>query len=90
MHLNEFYKLFTDMEKELLKPEAVTHYQVTIELHNPEIAGGVIRWTLKDAFPVKWVAPSLKADDTSIAMESLEFAHHGIKVDVTPPSERGD
>ncbi len=90
MHLNEFYKLFTGMESELATDKAVTHYHVTIELHNPEIAGGVIRWTLMDAFPVRWVAPSLKADDTSVAIESLEFAHHGIKVDVTPPSERGD
>lgn len=90
MHLNEFYKLFTDMEGELLKSRAaMTRYLVTIELHNPAITGGVIKWTLSDAFPVKWVAPSLKADDTSVAIESLEFAHHGIAVDVTPPSERG-
>src|SRR5215813_13167662 len=36
------------------------------------------RWSLKDAFPVKWLGPELKADSNTVAIESLELAHHGL------------
>jgi phage tail-like protein len=36
------------------------------------------RWEFKDAFPVKWSGPDLKADGSVVAIESLEIAHHGI------------
>ena len=36
------------------------------------------RWSLQDAFPVKWMGPELKADNSTIAIESLELAHHGL------------
>src|SRR5215510_16024396 len=35
------------------------------------------RWSLRDAFPVKWMGPDLKADGSTVAIESLELAHHG-------------
>jgi len=35
------------------------------------------RWSLQDAFPVKWMGPELKADGSAVAIESLELAHHG-------------
>ena len=35
------------------------------------------RWSLRDAFPVKWLGPELKADSSTVAIESLELAHHG-------------
>lgn len=37
----------------------------------------VRRWGFKEAFPIKWVGPDLKAGENSIAFETLEFAHHG-------------
>jgi phage tail-like protein len=35
------------------------------------------RWSLQDAVPVKWTGPELKADGSTVAVESLELAHHG-------------
>lgn len=35
-------------------------------------------WQLLNAFPVKWTGPSMKADATSVAIETLEFAHEGL------------
>ena len=35
------------------------------------------RRTVIDAYPVKWVGPDLNAESASLAIETLEFAHHG-------------
>jgi phage tail-like protein len=35
------------------------------------------RWSFADAYPVKWIGPELKADGSTVALESLEIAHHG-------------
>jgi phage tail-like protein len=37
-------------------------------------------WGFRDAYPVKWTAPSLKAGDSAIAIEEIEFAHRGFEV----------
>jgi len=34
---------------------------------------------LVEAYPVKWIGPDLKADSTTVAIESLELVHNGIK-----------
>ncbi len=39
-----------------------------------------VRWTVRDALPVKWVGPTLKAGATKVALETLELAHHGIEL----------
>jgi len=36
------------------------------------------RWDFKDAYPVKWTGPELKWDSNTVAIETLELAHHGI------------
>lgn len=36
------------------------------------------RWTFKNAFPIKWAGPDLKADSNSIAIESVEIIHQGL------------
>lgn len=36
------------------------------------------RWEFKEALPVKWSGPEFKADGSTVAIESLEVAHHGI------------
>lgn len=38
----------------------------------------VIWWDFKEAFPVKWTGPDLRADSNSIAVESIELAHRGL------------
>jgi phage tail-like protein len=44
-------------------------------------AGDVDRtWTFVDAFPVKWTGPAVDSSGASIATESLEIAHGGMKL----------
>lgn len=40
--------------------------------------GKVKHWDIEKAFPVKWKGPSLSASSTSVAIEEIEIAHHGI------------
>lgn len=42
--------------------------------------GEAMRWNLKEVCPVRWEGPSLNADDNSVAISSLELAHHGIEL----------
>ena len=37
------------------------------------------RWNFKNAYPVKWTGPELKADTNVVAIETLELAHEGIE-----------
>lgn len=37
------------------------------------------RWTFEDAYPIKWSGPDFKADSTTVAIETLELVHKGIK-----------
>ena len=36
-------------------------------------------WTFEEAYPVKWMGPDFKATDNTIAIETLELSHNGIK-----------
>jgi phage tail-like protein len=38
------------------------------------------RWSFQETYPVKWVGPGLKASDNAIAVEALELAHRGMKL----------
>ncbi len=76
---NELYKWYFEMEKNLLTPgKAITRQRVTITLHSTATKDELMRWTLNEAFPVKWVGPTFNAGEVAIAIETLEFAHHGI------------
>jgi len=37
------------------------------------------RWNFSEAYPVKWAGPDLKADSSTVAVETVEIAHNGIK-----------
>jgi phage tail-like protein len=37
------------------------------------------RWHCVEAYPVKWTASDLKADSNTVAFETIELAHNGIK-----------
>lgn len=37
-------------------------------------------WTFADAFPVRWSGPTLEGTAGSVATESLEIAHSGLKL----------
>lgn len=38
----------------------------------------VMWWDFKDAFPVKWTGPELRAETGSVAFESIELLHRGL------------
>jgi phage tail-like protein len=78
---NELYKWYKEMETKLRKGEKFDLRQVTISLYTTVEQGKQMRWTLREAFPVKWVGPAFKTDEAAVAIESLEFAHHGIVVE---------
>ncbi len=40
-------------------------------------------WNVRNAFPVKWVGPDLKADSNQAAVETIEIAHDGISLEAS-------
>jgi len=38
----------------------------------------VMSWEFSGAYPVKWTAPTFKADENAVAIEELELAHEGL------------
>ncbi|HEX3094733.1 MAG TPA: phage tail protein [Candidatus Angelobacter sp.] len=36
------------------------------------------RWTLQNAYPVKWAGPDLKAAASEVAVEAIELVHEGL------------
>lgn len=44
----------------------------------------VIRWTVKEALPVKLEAPTLTASSNEVAIASMELIAHDLKVDYNP------
>lgn len=79
---NELFNWYKEMEGRLVAGRRFDSRQVTITLHSSAELGKKVRWTLDKAFPVKWAGPALKTDEAAIAIETLEFAHHGITVDL--------
>ena len=51
----------------------------TILVHDPSGGQEVIKWEFERAFPCKWVGPNLNATQNSVAVETLELCHHGLK-----------
>jgi phage tail-like protein len=50
--------------------------EITVTLNGE---GGTRTWTFADAFPIRWSGPSLDSHGNSIASETLEIAHTGLK-----------
>jgi len=40
------------------------------------------RWNFKQAFPVNWIGPAFRADQSAVALESIELVHRGISKDM--------
>lgn len=75
---NKMYQWYKEIEDNLLAGKKVTSRKVTITLRSTAVPDDVMIWSLNEAFPVKWVGPSFKVGEAAIAIETLEFAHHGI------------
>ena len=77
---NEIFKWYKDMENCIRQGKKFAFRPVTIILYTTAEHGKLMRWNLDKAFPVRWVGPTLKTDEAAVAVEMLEFAHHGITI----------
>jgi phage tail-like protein len=59
----------------------ITRKPVTVELLSEAGDEVKMRWVFDSAFPAKWQGPELKADQSAIAIEAVELAHHGFLVE---------
>jgi phage tail-like protein len=57
----------------------VERKNLSVVLYKPD-GTEEMRWELIEAFPVKWTGPQFKADDNTAAIETVEFAHRGLKL----------
>jgi phage tail-like protein len=39
----------------------------------------ICRWNFLEAYPVKWSGPDMNSTSTSVAIESIELVHNGLK-----------
>jgi phage tail-like protein len=53
--------------------------QVTVSMYETDM-DVMFTWNFRNAYPTRWVGPTLKAGDSSIAIEEIEFVHHGFEV----------
>jgi phage tail-like protein len=59
---------------------SVKRHNITVVVYNN---GGEVmaRWHFLDAYPVRWIGPTLSADSSSAAVETLELAHAGMQAE---------
>ena len=43
------------------------------------------RWNFKEALPIKWTGPQLKADQSAVAIQSLQLVHRGLIRETSGP-----
>jgi phage tail-like protein len=71
-HEDALLKWFWDSRAKVQRKE------MTITLLGPG-ASTVRTWAFLNAYPVKWTGPNLKGGSNSIATETLEVVHNGLK-----------
>jgi phage tail-like protein len=49
------------------------------------MGAAVWTWAFRDAYPVRWVGPDLRATTNAVAIETLELAHRGLEPSVSGP-----
>ena len=55
----------------------ITRHNITILLlDNARIPRRA--WSFSEAYPMRWVGPDLRGNQGAVAVESLEFVHHGL------------
>lgn len=58
----------------------ITRKHVSVVMFDPD-GTPAMKWDFENAYPIKWSGPQFKADDTAIAIETIELAHTGMKVE---------
>ena len=41
----------------------------------------VLRWTLRNALPTKWIGPTLDASESDVMMETIVLVHEGLEME---------
>jgi phage tail-like protein len=54
--------------------------QVTVAMYGEDHQPLMI-WNFRDAYPTKWVGPTLKSSDSAVLIEELTLVHHGFSVE---------
>lgn len=57
----------------------VVRHDITISLQGPLQEAGP-SWTFRDACPVKWTGPELRASSSAVAFESIDVIHRGLQL----------
>ncbi len=63
-----------------IKMNTIKRIPVTISLLD-EAASPTMVWTLTNAWPTKVTATDLKSDGNEVAIETIEIAHEGLKIE---------
>ena len=58
----------------------ITRRKISIRLQD-EAAADRWSWHVDDAYPVKWSVGDFDAANSQVSVESVEFAHHGLRKD---------
>lgn len=54
--------------------------QVTVTMYDVSLQP-LLTWTFRNAYPVKWSGPTLKTSENAVAIEAIEFVHHGFEIE---------
>ena len=57
----------------------VRQRNVTIVLYDHDGVTPVAEWEFERGIPARWIGPQLNATQNSVATETLEIAHHGLR-----------
>lgn len=74
---DDIYNWYSEVLRNTIKRKTVTIYVYS----NSGLAEGkpLVTWTLLNALPVKYIAPSFKADESVVAVDSIEFIYGELK-----------
>jgi phage tail-like protein len=53
--------------------------QITVVMYN-EASLPLMTWAFRNAYPIKWSGPTFKTDNNTVAIEEIEFVHHGFDI----------
>lgn len=73
---NKFYDWYANIKMNIIKRETVV-ISLLDETGAPKMV-----WTLNNAWPTKVTGTDLKSDGNEVAVETLELAHEGLKIEV--------
>ena len=71
---NKFFDMYSKISMNL-----IARVTVTIKLLDQSGSPTMV-WTLANAWPTKITGTDLKSDGNEVAVETIEFAHEGLKV----------